>query len=64
MRQKPRSAAQKRAESKYGEKRKSKPRLPGGYLSEEEAELLDSVAKDFPSKKAAIFAGLRLLKEK
>lgn len=61
---KERSNAQKTAERKYGEKRKSQPRLPGGYLSEEQDMLLTKVAKHFDSKKEAIFEGLKLLDEK
>jgi len=61
---KERSNAQKSAERKYGEKRKSQPRLPGGYLSEEQDKLLNKVAAHYSSKKEAIFEGLKLLDKK
>jgi len=59
-----RTVAQKRAEEKYNESRKNKPRLPGGYLTEEQDTLLNEVAAHCKSKKDAIFEGLKLLKEK
>jgi hypothetical protein len=56
--------AQQRAEKNYGEKRKSKPRLPSVYLSNEENSLLNRVAKHFSTKKDAIIEGLKLIDEK
>lgn len=59
-----RKPSQVAAEQRYGEKRKSKPRLPGGYLNEEENDLLERMAKLYSSKKEAIFEGLKLLETK
>lgn len=56
-----RSQAQVEAEKRYAEKRKTQPRLPGGYLSDEEDALLTRVAQRYGSKKEAIFEGLKLL---
>lgn len=64
QKKKTRSATQIAAEQRYGDKRKSQPRLPGGYLSDEQAALLQRVALNYDSKKAAIFEGLKLLDEK
>lgn len=64
MEKKTRSEAQIKAENVYGEKRKSKHRLPGGYLNEEENDLLNRMAKHYTSKKEAIFEGLRMLETK
>lgn len=58
-----RSKAQLAADEKYEGKRAGMARLPGGYLSEQEAALLDEMAALFGSKKAAIFKGLELLKK-
>ncbi|WP_018694176.1 hypothetical protein [Algicola sagamiensis] len=58
-----RSEAQKAAHAKYEKTRKNKPRLPGGYLTEEENVLLGEMADVYGSKKAAIFKGLELLKK-
>lgn len=58
-----RTDAQKKADKKYDEKRKGKPRLPGGYLTEEEDKLLREMANIHGDKKTAIFKGLKLLKE-
>lgn len=62
--EKSRSKAQKAAEKKYADKRKSMPRLPGGYLSKEQDALLNKVAKNYASKKEAIFEGLKILDQK
>jgi hypothetical protein len=59
-----RSESQKKAEQVYGEKRKSKPRLPSVYLTEEENDLLMDVEKHFDTKKDAIIEGLKLLDKK
>ena len=59
-----RSNAQKAAEQRYAEKRKSKPRLPSAYINEEQDKLLNKVAKHFKTKKEAIFEGLKLLDDK
>lgn len=59
-----RSKAQIAAEQRYAEKRKAQARLPGGYLSDDEYALLTRVAKHFPSKKEAIFEGLKMLDKK
>ncbi|MGU5889751.1 hypothetical protein [Aeromonas hydrophila] len=58
-----RGAAQKAADGRYEAKRAGMARLPGGYLTQEEAELLDELAAIYGSKKAAIFKGLELLKK-
>ena len=60
---KERSKAQASADGRYEKKRAGMARLPGGYLNEEEADLLDAMAEVCGSKKAAIFRGLELLKE-
>ena len=39
-----RGAAQKAADGRYEAKRAGMARLPGGYLTQEEAELLDELA--------------------
>ncbi len=59
-----RSQSQVEAEKRYAEKRKAQPRLPGGYLTNEEDALLSRVSKHFASKKEAIFEGLKLLDKK
>ena len=58
------SEAQLRASAAYRAKNKDKARLPGVLLSESEAVLLDELGELCGSKKAAIMAGLELLKEK
>ena len=58
-----RSNAQSKADTKYEEKRKGKPRLPGGYLSQEEDKLLIEMGDIYGGKQKAIFKGLELLKE-
>lgn len=57
-----RGPIQKAADQRYEKKRSGMPRLPGGYLTQEEAELLDEMAAIYGSKKVAIFKGLELLK--
>ena len=52
-----RKASQVAAEQKYFEKRKSKPRLPGGYISDEENDLLERVAGNFSTKKERLIYG-------
>ena len=54
--------AQKRAAANYRKKNQGK-RLPGVILSDAESALLDEMAEKFGSKKEAIFAGLKKLKE-
>ncbi len=56
-----RSKTQQKAEAKYEEKRK--PRLPGGYLSPEEDDLLSEMGLIYGGKQKAIFKGLNLLKK-
>jgi hypothetical protein len=58
-----RGASQKAADSRYEAKRSGMSRLPGGYLTKEEADLLDELAAIYGSKKTAIFKGLELLKK-
>jgi hypothetical protein len=58
-----RSKAQLAADERYATKRAGMARLPGGYLTQEEADLLDELAAIHGSKKAAIFKGLELLKK-
>lgn len=58
-----RSDAQKAAHAKYEEKRKGKPRLPGGVLTEEEARLLSDLGAKHGGKKEAIIKGLKLLEK-
>lgn len=58
-----RGPIQKAADQRYEKKRSGMARLPGGYLTKEEAELLDEMATIYGSKKAAIFKGLELLKK-
>ncbi len=58
-----RSKAQLAADGRYEAKRAGMARLPGGYLTKEEADLLDELAAIHGSKKAAIFKGLKLLKK-
>lgn len=55
--------AQLKASNKYYDKNKDNPRLPASMLSQEEAELLDEMAAQFGTKKAALIAGLNLLKQ-
>lgn len=54
--------AQKRANEKQKQKRAGRPRLPGLYLTDNEHKLLTEMSERYGSKKAAIFAGLNLLK--
>lgn len=63
MAEKKRSDAQVLADARYEEKRKGRPRLPGGYLTDEQDNLLTEMAKIYGSKQKAIFKGLELLKE-
>ena len=58
-----RGAAPQAADGRYEAKRAGMARLPGGYLTQEEADLLDELAAIHGSKKAAIFRGLELLKK-
>lgn len=58
-----RGSAQQAADGRYEAKRSGMARLPGGYLTQEEADLLDELAAIHGSKKAAIFKGLELLKK-
>ena len=58
-----RGQAQQAADGRYEAKRAGMARLPGGYLTKEEADLLDELAAIHGSKKAAIFKGLELLKK-
>ncbi|EKP0318723.1 hypothetical protein JFQ90_004005 [Aeromonas veronii] len=57
-----RGEVQKAADRRYEKKRAGMARLPGGYLTQEEADLLDEMAAIYGSKKSAIFKGLELLK--
>ena len=54
--------AQKRAIEKQSKKRVGKPRLPGIYLTDNENDLLTEMGEKYGSKRAAIFAGLAMLK--
>ena len=63
MTERKRGQAQQAADGRYEAKRAGMARLPGGYLTEAEAALLDELAAIHGSKKAAIFKGLELLKK-
>ncbi|EAA2649196.1 hypothetical protein AAK12_003344 [Salmonella enterica subsp. enterica] len=54
--------AQLRASNRYYEKNRGNARLPATMLSQEEAELLEEMAAQYGTKKAALIAGLQLLK--
>lgn len=54
--------AQIRAMRKQKQKRIGQPRLPGSCISDTENQLLNEMGKKYGSKKAAIFMGLKLLK--
>ncbi len=55
---------QQRANRRQNEQRRHLPRIPTLVVTNEENELLNELAAIYGSKKAAILAGLRLLKEK
>lgn len=55
--------AQLKASNKYYDNNKDKPRLPATMLSQAEAELLEEMAAHYGTKKAALIAGLNLLKQ-
>jgi hypothetical protein len=55
---------QQRANRRQNEQRRNLPKIPTLIISEDEAALLSELAAIHGSKKAAILAGLRLLKEK
>ncbi|ECD2968458.1 hypothetical protein EU408_02000 [Salmonella enterica subsp. enterica] len=59
---KPSSDAQKRAAANYRQRNQGKSRLPGVLLEPDEAALLNEMAERYGSKKAAIIAGLKKLK--
>ncbi len=59
-----RSQAQAEADARYAKKRAEKHRLPGGYLTAEENQLLEEMAVIYGSKKEAIIKGLEALKNK
>lgn len=54
--------AQIRAMNRQKQKRVGQPRLPGSCISDTENQLLNEMAEKHGSKKAAIFKGLKLLK--
>lgn len=58
----PKLTPQQQANKRQNEKRATMPRLSPFYLSVEESALLDVLAKEYGSKKAAIIAGLHALK--
>lgn len=55
---------QQRANKRQDEKRRNLPRIPTLVVTNAENDLLNELAAIYGGKKAAIFAGLRLLKEK
>ncbi|OCG26126.1 MULTISPECIES: hypothetical protein [unclassified Gilliamella] len=55
---------QRKNEQAYRSRNAGRPRLSGTYLTEEESLLLKELAVICGSQKAAIFEGLKLLKEK
>ncbi|ECC1658438.1 TPA: hypothetical protein JDL67_001203 [Salmonella enterica subsp. salamae] len=55
--------AQLKASNKYYEKNRGSARLPATMLSKEEAALLEEMAAQYGTKKAALIAGLQLLKQ-
>ncbi|OCG45729.1 hypothetical protein A9G34_01105 [Gilliamella sp. Choc4-2] len=55
--------SRKRAIKKQMQKRVGQPRMPGAYISDNENALLIEMGELYGSKKAAIFAGLLLLKK-
>lgn len=55
--------SQQRANRKQNEKRKEMHRLPSAYLDDAENALVTRLGKVAGNKRAAIFAGLRLLEE-
>lgn len=57
------SESQRRAFANYRKKNQGKARLPGVILDDSEAVLLEEMGAKFGSKKAAIIAGLKKLKE-
>lgn len=57
-----RSEAQVLADARYEQKRAHKHRLPGGYLTNAENQLLEEMALIYGSKKEAIIKGLEALK--
>ncbi len=59
---KPKLTPQQLANQRQNEKRATMPRLSPFYLSEDDAKLLDDLAKEYGSKKAAVIAGLHALK--
>lgn len=59
-----RSKAQAAADARYEKKRADKHRLPGGYLTDAENQLLEEMALIYGSKKEAIIKGLEALKNK
>ena len=58
----PKLTSQQLANKKQNAKRATLPRLSPFYLSEDDAQLLDELAKEYGSKKAAVIAGLHALK--
>ncbi|CAM3946504.1 hypothetical protein PLGE761_02405 [Pluralibacter gergoviae] len=55
--------AQKKAAATYRAKNSGKARLPGVLLTDDESALLNEMANRYGSKKGAIMAGLKKLKE-
>lgn len=51
------------ADRRYEVKRSLMQRLPGGYLTQKESDLLNEMASIHGNKKNAIFKGLALLKK-
>lgn len=56
-----RTEARIASQAKYQAKRAGRPRMPGLYLSQEEADLLERMAARCGSKKAALMEGLKML---
>lgn len=54
---------QQRANKRQNEARRNLPRIHSVIISESEKQLLDEMTAVYGSKKAAIIAGLKLLKE-
>lgn len=54
-----RSEAQKVADTKFEEKRKTSPRLPGTRITEEENEIMEQLYVKFDSKSEAILSAVK-----
>ncbi|QHM73252.1 hypothetical protein [Mixta intestinalis] len=53
--------AQRRAAANYRARNANRARLPGVFLTPEEAELLDELAEIYGTKRDAIIEGLKML---